>query len=70
MVGKSTAECLSIIEANLAAMKSQMGEAEPDEDDAGGMEMAERSVGRGRKRRPAPFFKKKADSMDSEEESE
>lgn len=68
MVGKSTAECISIIEANLAALKSQTGEAEPDADD---MEVSERSVGRGRKRRPAPFFKKKADPMEeSEEDSE
>lgn len=69
MVGKSTAECIKIIEANLAAIKSQAGgETEPDADD---MEMAEHTVGRGRKRRPAPFFKKKADPMEeSEEDSE
>lgn len=67
MVGKSIQECISIIESNLAAIKSQSGGS--DEPDADDMEMAEHSVGRGRKRRPAPYFKKKAGAMESEDDS-
>ena len=64
MKPKTPQECIMHIEESLASLKAHFGEAEPDEDD---MEIKERSVGRGRKKRPAPFFKKKGEEESSEE---
>lgn len=68
MAGKSPEECIAEIEANLAALKSSIGaEAAMEEDEP---EVAERTVGRGRKKRSAPFFKKKGGEELSSEEGE
>lgn len=64
MKPKSPQECLAAIDEHLASLKAHFGEAEPDADD---MEIEEKSVGRGRKKRPAPFFKKKGEMEPSEE---
>ncbi len=69
MAGKTISECIACIERDLAAIKAMSGE--DDVDESAGMEIAEHDVGRGRKRRPAPFFRKKADKMEeSDEDSE
>lgn len=64
-MGKSAEECIANIEREFASLKTYIGGGESEADDE--PEMAEKEFGRGRRRGRRPFFKKKDESMDSEE---
>lgn len=68
MADKSPHEHLASIESALAALKSHIGPDPNSDADADDMEIKERVVGRGRKKRPAPFFKKKGEEESFEED--